>query len=243
MKSRRTVARLIIFFLAGFIPAFGVGPARVQFGGVVRAQSVEDTEHDAQLWPDVQVNFNLRQQWSVFLFGTMRLGRDWATVTNEQIGFGASKRIGANLTTLVSYRYLHTEAIPGRHVNEHRVFGDVTPRFNLGRLGRLGRGFTLVDRNRFEWRRVNGRYMYRYRNRVQLERPVAVGERRLTPYAAFEAFYDTRFRAWSRFQIYTGTRLPLTKQITLDSFYMHQWDSRAIPGYIDVVGALWRIEF
>jgi hypothetical protein len=24
---------------------------------------------------------------------------------------------------------------------------------------------------------------------------------------------------------------------------MHQWDSRAIPGYIDVVGALWRIEF
>ena len=85
--------------------------------------------------------------------------------------------------------------------------------------------------------------MYRYRNRVQLERPVAVGERRLTPYAAFEAFYDTRFRAWSRFQIYTGTRFPLTKQITLDSFYMHQWDSRAIPGYIDVVGALWRIEF
>jgi hypothetical protein len=24
---------------------------------------------------------------------------------------------------------------------------------------------------------------------------------------------------------------------------MHQWDSRAIPGYIDVVGAQWRLEF
>ncbi len=248
MKSRRSVVRLIILFLAVVFPVFGVetalvGPVWVRVGEDVRAQSVDDTEHDAQLWPDVQVSFNLRQRWSVFLFGTMRLGRDWATVTNEQIGFGASKRFGPNLTTLVSYRYLHTEAIPGRHVNEHRVFGDVTPRFNLDRLGRLGRGFTLVDRNRFEWRRVNGAYMYRYRNRVQVERPVAVGERRLTPYTAFEAFYDSRFRTWSRFQIYTGTRLPLTKQISLDSFYMHQWDSRAIPGYIDVVGALWRIEF
>ena len=202
-----------------------------------RAQAADDTEHDAQLWPDVQVSFNLRHKWSVFLFGTMRLGRDWATVTNEQMGFGVTKRVGQNLTTMISYRHLHTEAFPGRHVNEDRLFGDVTPRINLRRR------FALVDRNRFEWRKVNGNYMYRYRNRIQIERPIEVGVRRLTPYAAFEAFYDTRFRAWSRFQIYTGARLPLTKNVTLDSFYMHQWDSRAIPGYIDVVGALWRIEF
>jgi hypothetical protein len=209
----------------------------VGMGGEFRAQTPDDTEHDAQLWPDVQVSFNLRDRWSVFLFGTMRLGRDWATITNEQVGFGATKRVGEHLSTLISYRYLHTEAFPGRHVNEHRIFGDISPRVNLHRR------LVLVDRNRFEWRRVNGNFMYRYRNRIQVERPIEVGEKRVIPYVAFESFYDSRFRAWSRFQIYTGARIPLTKNVTLDSFYMHQWDSRAVPGYIDVVGALWRIEF
>ncbi len=201
------------------------------------AQTPIDTEHDAQFWPDVQATFNLREEWSLFLFGTMRLGRDWATVTNEQLGFGAAKRFGPGLSTSLSYRHLHTEAVPGRHINEDRLFADLTPRRNLSKR------VVLVDRNRFEWRRVNGQMMYRYRNRVQLERPVSVGEKRLTPYAAFEAFYDSRFRTWTRFQIYTGTRVPLSKHVTLDVFYMHQWDSRAIPGYIDVVGALWRLEF
>ena len=196
-----------------------------------------DDEHDAQLWPDVQISFNLRPQWSVFIFGTTRLGRDLSAVTNEQIGFGASRRFGTGLTGSISYRHFHTEAILGRHINEDRIFGDATPRRSIGR------NLILVDRNRFEWRRVNGRVMYRYRNRIQLERPVNVGEKRVTPYAAFEAFYDSRSRAWSRFQIYTGTRVPLSKHVTFDGFYMHQWDSRVVPGYLDVIGALWRFEF
>lgn len=207
------------------------------FGLTAQAQTVDDTEHDAQLWPDVQVSFNLKNRWSVFLFGTMRLGREWKAVTNEQIGFGVTKRFVSGFGTTLSYRHLHTEAIPGRHVNEDRLFADATPRFELRRR------LTLVDRNRFEWRRVNGSFMYRYRNRIQLERVVDVRERRLVPYAAYEAFYDSRFRAWSRHQLYTGTRLPLSKRVTLDLFYMHQWDRRAFPGYIDVVGALWRVEF
>ena len=204
---------------------------------LARGQEVVDTEHDAQLWPDVQVTVNLKSQWSVVFFGTMRLGREWSAITNEQIGIGTTKRISPGFTTSLSYRHLHTEAIPGRHVNEERIFADAIPR------RRIGQKLTLVDRNRFEWRRVNGQVMYRYRNRLQFERPVAVREKRLTPYAAVEVFYDTRFRAWSRFQIYTGTRIPLTKHVTFDGFYMHQWDSRVIPGYIDVVGAQWRLEF
>lgn len=202
-----------------------------------RAQVTDDTEHDAQFWPDVQVAFNLKNRWSVFLFGTMRLGRDWKAVTNEQLGFGVTRRINSGFTTTLSYRRLHTEATPGRHVNEDRVFADATPRIGLGWR------MMLVDRNRFEWRRVNGNIMYRYRNRIQIERGIDLRERRVVPYAAFEAFYDTRFQAWSRHQLYTGTRLPLTGNVTLDCFYMHQWDRRALPGYIDVIGAFWRIEF
>jgi hypothetical protein len=228
VKTRESARWWIILILTGVLTGLG---------GAAQAQTLGDTEHDAQLWPDVQVSFNLRNRWSVFLFGTMRLGRDWAAVTNEQIGVGVTKRLGNNLTMAASYRHLHTEAIPERHVNEDRLFGDVTPRFNLRKR------LVLVDRNRFEWRKVNGDFMYRYRNRIQIERPIAVREKTLTPYTSFEAFYDSRFRAWSRFQSYSGMRIPLTKNVTFDGFYMHQWDSRAVPGYIDVVGALWRIEF
>lgn len=201
------------------------------------AQFAGEPEDDTQLWPDVQVSINLNRLWNVFLFGTMRLGRNWSAITNEQLGFGATRRIGNSFSSTLSYRRLHSEAVPGRLVDEDRVFADATPRF------RLGPKVTLVDRNRFEWRRVNGTIMYRYRNRMQFERPVDLRERRLVPYAAVETFYDTRFRAWSRHQIYSGARMPMTSNLTLDLFYMHQWDKRVRPGYIDVIGMLWRVEF
>jgi len=37
--------------------------------------------------------------------------------------------------------------------------------------------------------------------------------------------------------------MPMTSNLTLDLFYMHQWDKRVRPGYIDVIGMLWRVEF
>ena len=203
----------------------------------ISAQNAVDTESDEQLWPDVQITVRLNEPWSLGFFGTARLGRNWSAFTNEQIGIGVTRRWGANLSASLWYRHLHSDPAPGRHIDENRLFLDVTPRRELKW------GLILQDRNRFEWRRIRGQTSYRYRNRVQFERPFNLGEKRLTPYLAVEPFYDTRFRTWSRTQAFLGMRIPLHKHVTFDGFYMHQWDSRVPPRHINVLGVFWRQEF
>jgi hypothetical protein len=225
------IRTVMISLLPGILLSGILLPVRVV------AQTATDTEHEAQLWPDVQATINLKDRWSLVLFGTARLGRGWTAINNEQLGVGVTKRLGSGFSTSLMYRRVYSQPQPGRNVVEDRLFGDLTPRWALTKR------WQLSDRNRFEWRRIDGRTSFRYRNRPQLERPISIGEKRITPYISFETFFDSRFREWSRFQIYTGTRIPLSRHLTLDGFYMHQWDDRARPGYIDVVGAQWRFEF
>ena len=97
--------------------------------------------------------------------------------------------------------------------------------------------------HRIEWRDINTRVSWRYRNRLQFERPLAISEHKLTPYVACEPMYDTRHRTWSRTQCYVGSRIPLNKHVTFDGFYMRQWDARANPGFLHVFGAYWRLEY
>jgi hypothetical protein len=42
---------------------------------------------------------------------------------------------------------------------------------------------------------------------------------------------------------YAGARVPLSKHVTFDGFYMRQWDARTKPGFLHVIGAYWRLEF
>jgi hypothetical protein len=103
--------------------------------------------------------------------------------------------------------------------------------------------FQVSDRNRFEWRNINGVVSWRYRNRLQFERPISIGERRVTPYISGETMYDTRFATWTRNQLYVGARVPIAAHVTWDVFYMRQWDARAQPGFLNVFGTFIRLDF
>lgn len=202
-----------------------------------QAQRADDPQRDTQIWPDTTVTIKLRPDISFIIHGTARFGRDSSALVNEQAGAGFSKSFGRNFSAGIFYRFINSEPTPNRRSGEHRIFLDLTPRKSLGK------GFTLQDRNRIEWRDVNKRISWRYRNRLQFERPISINERKITPYFAVEPMYDTRFRAWSRTQMYIGTRIPLIKHVTFDGFYMRQFDARTRPGFLNVVGAYWRLEF
>lgn len=201
------------------------------------AQSDDDPQRDAQIWPDAQVAFRLRPDLRLIFYGTMRLGRDDSALISERVGIGMSKSFGEHFSGGAFYYYIISEPTPTRRSSEHRVFVDLVPR------RALGKGFIVQDRNRLEWRDVNQRTSWRYRNRLQFERPFNLGERRVTPYVAGELFFDTRFQTWNRQQIYVGARLPLNRHVTLDGFYSRTWDARARPGFLHIIGAFWRLEF
>ena len=201
------------------------------------AQRRDDPQRDSQIWPDVIATVRLDEKLSLVLFGTLRLGRDDSALVNQQIGIGLNRNLSKNLATAVQYRYIKNEPTPNRLSIEHRLYADLTPRMALKF------GFNVSDRNRIEWRNISDNVSWRYRNRIQFDRPFSLGERKITPYVSGESMYDTRFRTWNRNQLYIGARVPIIKHVTLDGFYMKQWDARALPGFLNVVGTFCRLEF
>ncbi|HMV50508.1 MAG TPA: DUF2490 domain-containing protein [Blastocatellia bacterium] len=204
------------------------------------AQRPDDPRRDTQIWPDTTITIKLDRNFSLSLFGTVRLGRDDTALVSQQAGIGISRSFGKHFSSAFSYRYIENEPTPGRQSAEHRLFADFTPRTSLKY------GVNVSDRNRIEWRDINEKISWRYRNRLQFERPFTIHqlrERRITPFIAGEALYDTRFRAWNRNQFYIGARLPIIKHVTFEGFYMKQWDARTKPGFLNVLGAYWRLDF
>lgn len=206
-------------------------------GAISFAQGRDDPFADSQTWSETQVTIKLRPDLNLILVGTLRIGRNDTAFINEQAGIGLSRAFGRRLTGAVFYRYINSEPTPDRQSRENRLLFELTPRTPLKR------GFGMSDRNRIELRNINGRVSWRYRNRLQFDHPLAIAEHRITPYVAGEIQCDTRYDTCNRNQIYAGARVPLSKHVTFDGFYMRQWDARTRPGFIQVIGAYWRLEF
>ncbi len=96
----------------------------------------------------------------------------------------------------------------------------------------------MLNRNRVEWRWVDGKYSYRVRDRVQLQRvppPHGLG---LAPYAMFEAYYDSRYHTIARLAPRAGTTMRLTGSASVDLYYMRQDDLRGKPAYANIGGLI-----
>lgn len=99
---------------------------------------------------------------------------------------------------------------------EHKIMLDATPRYAFARK------LLMNDRNRFEFRWINGAYHFRYRNRLMFERPIKVKKLKLTPYGAAEAFWDQRFKTWNQFKFTGGVQIPFIRRSSFDLFYERQ---------------------
>lgn len=200
-----------------------------------------DPTDDVQWWPDIQFNWRIKPRFSLVGFGTRRSGQHSDGASAKQIGGGFNWSMHRNFSLASQFRRVITTPTPARRAEEYRVHLDATPRFNLGA------GFQFTDRNRFEIRHVNGVVSTRYRNRSQIERPLHFTlnghEQPITPYFSVEVFFDSRTRAWSRKQTYTGARIPLIKHVTFNVFHMRQWDAVARPGYLHVIGSFLIFDF
>ena len=200
-----------------------------------RAQQPEDPRADTQFWPELQVFIRLRPSVNLNFVGTVRAGRNLTALVNEQVGVGLGFGLGQYLSFSPTYRYIATQPTPARRSHEHRFSLDLALRVPLPA------GMTLTDRHRGELRGIDGSLAGRYRNRLQLERTFVIRDRRVTPYAADEIFYDGRYHAWNRNRFYAGARLALRPRLTLDGYYARQTDGRARPGFLHIFGVITRL--
>jgi hypothetical protein len=81
--------------------------------------------------------------------------------------------------------------------------------------------FLITDRNRADLDWKAGKFSWRYRNKLTLERTFLVHSYHLIPYAAVEPYYESQYQKWSTTSLYAGCLLPLGKHVQFDPYYEH----------------------
>jgi len=104
----------------------------------------------------------------------------------------------------------------GTTQREHRIVVQSTPKHSIG-LGLL-----LQDRNRIEFRWKEGKYNFRYRNKLIIDHSVEINGFEFTPYSAGELFWDRNSHTWNENRYAFGARLPFGSRFMLDTFFLHR---------------------
>ena len=199
---------------------------------ISRGQTPSQT--DTQQWTDVQLAVPVTKEIDFNLLGTLRFGRDISRPVDERVGVGMSVKAGKYITFSPSYLHIGTQPFAGRKQWENRLSFPVTLRFDVGK-------FKLSDRNMVE-RRYRGQTgaSTRYRNRFQVDHPIAPGGLKLTLFVAEEVFYDWSVDDWVRNRFSIGASRVYNKHFTQDYYYLRQNDGRSVPGDLHVIGTTLR---
>jgi len=126
------------------------------------------------------------------------------------------------------YEYLHT-VNRGRLTIDNTIIGFATPHI-------LVSGFLVSDRNRVEFRWINGAYGFRYRNRVTVIRQSQVGAFRFAPYAYGELFYNSRLHSWNHREYATGVQFPYKSRFMLDTYLLRESCTSCSLGEVNMIG-------
>jgi hypothetical protein len=117
------------------------------------------------------------------------------------------------------YRYLATPGSP----STNRVELTATSHFSMKPR------FLVSDRNRSDLDWSNGRFKWRYRNKLEIEKPLAIRFYHPAPYASFEVYYESQYQKWSTTEVYAGCLFPIKKRFELDAYYEHQNNTGKSP--------------
>jgi len=86
----------------------------------------------------------------------------------------------------------------------------------------LRAGFLLTDRNRADLDWQGGKFTWRYRNKVTIDRTVAIRSYHFIPYLAAEPYYVDKYHKWSSTDLYAGAQFPVGKHTQFNTYYEHQ---------------------
>jgi hypothetical protein len=199
-----------------------------------------------QLWPQTDLYVKVKQNTRVYAFYSGTRIRD-SGYSDGQAGIHLDFFTGSILNPKrtqdwpdearrkalqfrVGYLFGRT---PGDRANpfvEHAGTAEFTPRFYLA--GKV----LLTDRNRADFRFINGRFTPRYRNRLRCEHTFHLGRLTINPYGSVEAFQDWRFDPFYRFRYSAGAEVGVKRWLVLESYYLRQQDSKPFPNGVNVLG-------
>jgi len=117
------------------------------------------------------------------------------------------------------YRIITAPGTP----NENRAIEAVTLHLPLFA------NIVLTDRNRADLDWKAGKFTWRYRNKLTLERTFAIHSYHLIPYVAAEPFYESQYKKWSSTDLYAGCLLPVGRHVEFNPYYEFENDTGKKP--------------
>ena len=198
-----------------------------------------------EFWPELNVYVNLNDK--------SRLYVEYSATSREDVGSYAEGQVGiffdfwtfpplrsrlhrsfdASLSKLLMIRTGYEYSSPKNNSGAstvHTLREEVTPRVPLPG------SFLLSDRNRVDFRWVDGGFTWRYRNRLRLERTIDIGRFAITPYVQAEAFYTVDQGRWTRTRGAVGAEFAITRRLVYELYYLRQNDRTAVPSRVNAIG-------
>jgi hypothetical protein len=90
-------------------------------------------------------------------------------------------------------------------------------------------GLLLTDRNRADLDWSDGKFTWRYRNKLEIEKPLGIHFYHPAPYVSAEIYYEDQYQKWSTTELYAGCLFPIRKRFELDPYYEHQNNTSKSP--------------
>ena len=193
-------------------------------------------ENDTQSWNDVQLTIPMNRKVDFVVLGSLRLGDNLSTATDERGGAGFNFKLNKYVTLNESLSNREARPPHGRRERETRLTLGVT-------LQKTFDKFTLSDRHAFERRwRAPQIDSWRYRNRVRLEHPFKLSKAKFNWFLSDEIFYDWSLNEWVRNRAAVGANHAFNKHFTGELYYMRQNDGRSRPGDLHIIGTALRFK-
>jgi hypothetical protein len=226
--------------LSLLIMLFAVSPA-----------SAQETEN--QFWPEINAFVGLSGKTRLFFLYSATRQKDLAEYSDGQVGafvdfytFGLIGRrvrqhadAARNKSVMIRAGYMLDRTPPDSPETS------ITHMPSIEAHGRIELPGTILlsDRNRLDFRIVDGEYRPRYRNRLKVERNFKTGRFELNPYAHAEAFYDWHLNTFNRFRYTAGIEWTVTRHIILESYYTRQRDTAPTRKFTNAFGAVAQFYF
>jgi hypothetical protein len=223
----------------------------LSLAGSIASLAAQETE--SQFWPEIKTY--------VTLSGKTRLYFDYSATRTNNLSTYSDGQLGASLdfyfwrlfrsraersvdaarskTILIRAGYFldRTPANSKDPYVAHVPSLEIYPRLELP--GKI----QLTDRNRFDFRIVDGVYQPRYRNRIKFERTFKLRRIELTPYADTEFFYSWQYDRFFRTRFETGVEWVATRHFILEGYYARQRQTYPSDSFLNAVGIVAQFYF
>ncbi len=206
------------------VAVFGLIPGAI----LCRAQNVRP-HHDLQAWADLYASHPLNTKTDFQISTGIRYGDDQGHLIYHRISSGFAFHWHKFITIEPYYLHSVSDTIFGPQTSENRLALAITAATSW-------KHWEISDRNSGERRFIESARDWRYRNRVELRRPVTGLHKQISVFVWDEVFYSSTPNKWYRNRIALGAGRKLSNRISVDVYYLRQNDGITRPGDLNALG-------